>query len=705
MMETTISASGLDTFSNVDLALQNDGSFVVSWEGQHRGPLTQTISGQTFTTSNAILSVGAYVQRFDASGQPLAPPDLLASEAGQSFDLTERGVSAAASSSGTLVAYLSASSSTASPQQIVVKASAELFTTGQDKVNFNALTPEQTLAVRSLSSVSALYNALAGDDVITLPDDVHAEDIGRVTGVPISFVLNNSSFVFHGGAGADTFDFTKSKGLNGYAAGETLYINGDVPATDASTTAPYSTPALDDTLNLPGAPGDYRFAVQYGGTLAATHTVVSRNTVTSAGPATPVNIDAANIERVAFEAPISNTVTLYTPDKRVSGSLYGEAAKLSGEVYGPNDVFHSADALASTRVRPGENVFVGSQAVVRGWHEVSAMETGLPPADFGNFPGLSYSFANGLYQGQSLSLPGGQEDALVLSGLVNGKRTLMIAIRGTDEAADLLDYGSFLNSAFPKLAPLFGAVQAYAQDAKNGIERVVVTGHNLGASLAQLFAGKLALSAPVDVFTFGSPGAETLGASSASNQMNFVHTDDPVATILSVAAQITAAKVDAVEKAVFGVVASFLPSLLSVKSRSGNDAFLNSDASSSKLSLEEHRMSGYQADLNKLIAYANDPASSFQSNSFAGALRKGEIYRSAAPQIATGNGTSSGSILNVDVADEYVLGDLNADDTIVWNGAYSKLKDIDGGGGTGPLAFGFKGGDVLSLTLGVWKSH
>ena len=71
MALVTISASGLNTFTDADVALQADGSFVVAWEGQTRGQLG--------TDPTAILSEGIYVQRFAADGQAMTDPVLLAS--------------------------------------------------------------------------------------------------------------------------------------------------------------------------------------------------------------------------------------------------------------------------------------------------------------------------------------------------------------------------------------------------------------------------------------------------------------------------------------------------------------------------------------------------------------------------------------------------------------------------------------------------
>ena len=65
----TISAPGLDTFSDVDVALQADGSFLVTWEGQTRGQLGRI--------PTAILVDGVYAQRFAADGQPITDAVLL----------------------------------------------------------------------------------------------------------------------------------------------------------------------------------------------------------------------------------------------------------------------------------------------------------------------------------------------------------------------------------------------------------------------------------------------------------------------------------------------------------------------------------------------------------------------------------------------------------------------------------------------------
>ena len=558
-----------------------------------------------------------------------------------------------------------------------------LFTTNSDVVDFNALTPDQAYAVATQPD---LYHALAGNDVITLPDDANAASLVPGSTAPVTFDLTQT---FHAGDGADTFDFTKDQGLNSYRAGETLHIDGDAPAPGADLSKSFATPSLVDKLVLPGSPGDYTFAVQYASTQSATHTLVSRSSATAAGPAIPVNIDTADIERVTFANAVANIVALSLSNLYAGGNLYAEAAELDKEVYGPNGFHVVPDGLASSGNSPNENIHVGDQAVARGWHEVSALELGMAPADFGQLS-VSYSFANGFYQAQA-SLPGvgGQEDALVLIGIVGSERTLVVSIRGTDEASDFLDYGSFRDNAFPKLEPLLAAVLAYVQDPRNGIQRVVVTGHSLGGGLAQLFGAGLQTAVPVDVFTFGSPGAE---ASGPASEINFVHTDDPVAAVVPGVSQ------SQVVNALFGAAASaLLPSTILSKSRSGSDVLINSDISSSRLSLAEHRIDGYVSDVDKLVAYAHDGASSFSTDPFASAILTGAIYTSKVPQIALGNGTSAGGVMNVDRGDRYVLGDLGKDDDIVWNGLSSVNKDIDGGGSKTLY------GDKLILTSGSWS--
>lgn len=555
-----------------------------------------------------------------------------------------------------------------------------LFTTGNDIVDFNLLNGNQIAAVGTAApSYDALYNALAGNDTITLPDDAHAENLlkdnpgaGSATLVPFDLART-----FHGGPGADTFDFAKDQGLNGYAAGKTLHIDGDTPAMGASAAAPYLTPTLDDTLKLPGSPGDYTFTVNYASALSGTHTVVSRSSVTTAGPAIPVNIDTANIELVTFAKPLVNLITLDKQD------IYAEMARLCAEVYGPlKSNTHGNEPLASGFVdgdattygaEDGTNkpfdpvastVHVGDRAVARGWHEVSAMELGLPPGslDLQGYGGLRWSFANGLYQaigptGAPSYFPTTEANALVLSGVVGGQRTLCVIFRGTDETSDFGDYIDFRANHYDKFAPLVAALKTYVGDKNNQISQLLIGGHSLGGGVAQIFANEIgSMVQDTRLFTFGSPGAET---PASVPQVNFFQTGDPVATVLSVASQPdtligAAAHVVAYAAAVAvisagiqtgitglvseGVEAAKLMAQLQPKKRSGVDVPIGSDlftaAPVSARVLDrvfaEHSMgldnradvvgAGYVSHIDKLVDYARDAASPFASSSMAGAM-------------------------------------------------------------------------------------
>jgi hypothetical protein len=73
----------------------------------------------------------------------------------------------------------------------------------------------------------------------------------------------------------------------------------------------------------------------------------------------------------------------------------------------------------------------------------------MAPADFGQVPDLQYSFVNGLYQAikpsDSFLGNSSEGDAMVLTGVVNGQRTLAVVFRGTDQIADFNDYVNFGN--------------------------------------------------------------------------------------------------------------------------------------------------------------------------------------------------------------------------------------------------------------------
>jgi len=104
----------------------------------------------------------------------------------------------------------------------------------------------------------------------------------------------------------------------------------------------------------------------------------------------------------------------------------------------------------------------------------------------------------------------------------NGNRSVHVCIRGTDAESAVSEFRSRLNFLFGYLLGVYpwinryatayerlvDAICRYAQDPKNSISRVVLSGHSLGGAAAQTLSARIAdHGLPVDVITFGSPGA------------------------------------------------------------------------------------------------------------------------------------------------------------------------------------------------------
>lgn len=143
-----------------------------------------------------------------------------------------------------------------------------------------------------------------------------------------------------------------------------------------------------------------------------------------------------------------------------------------------------------------------------------ALPTGFAPAVL---PGLP---ASGLFQN-------GNAAALVATANLEGKETIVIAFRGTDDQTDSLHDLQNINLDYPLFAGLVAQVDFAA--ATYGFDQVVVTGHSLGGAFAQLYLqahpdrpGGLTF----DAVTFGSPGA-ILPAGGDARPANYIIADDP----------------------------------------------------------------------------------------------------------------------------------------------------------------------------------
>jgi hypothetical protein len=208
------------------------------------------------------------------------------------------------------------------------------------------------------------------------------------------------------------------------------------------------------------------------------------------------------------------------------GNVFGELAELSLEAYGAG--------------RPEPYVWQGggtpaaeALALARGWVPLNASDFGIAPtADPAS--GLRYQFINGFYQADIAGKPG-TANAYVLQGTVNGEETLLVAFRGSDELpGDNFDYLDF-NRSFAKFAAIDKPLLDYVDDSSHGIQQVLVTGHSLGASMADQFMEQDGVrgDARFKAVTFGSPGGDFPAdvRETAENDpriVDFAHTHDAV---------------------------------------------------------------------------------------------------------------------------------------------------------------------------------
>src|SRR5262249_17925772 len=144
-----------------------------------------------------------------------------------------------------------------------------------------------------------------------------------------------------------------------------------------------------------------------------------------------------------------------------------------------------------------------TKAKSRNWHAISPQELNITGQ-----VGITYTFLDGVHDGIP-PLPTTHGTALVLQGVIEDKKTLAIAFRGTDNPGDVLQWPT-PDQYFATFLPLISALPEYIR--KNSIQQVLVTGHSLGAAMVQDFLGfPLAGVSPsiVKGYTWGSPGGDT----------------------------------------------------------------------------------------------------------------------------------------------------------------------------------------------------
>jgi hypothetical protein len=484
------------------------------------------------------------------------------------------------------------------------------------------------------------------------------------------------------GLGTTVFDY-ETNGFTGFAAGtkQTITFGNEFLPGVLS---------LDMTLKLPGSAGDYSFAgiVPDDQVNHISLTIKTKFT-------TPIELDTTAIQHLRFGDLATNLVAL------TANTVAVEMLQLATEVYGnKTPLQHKIEPLA---YQSGYYAGVAAAAASRNWHPVEAAELDLLPADYNAVGTIRYSLVDGFYAaydtGDSLLHDSSEADALVLTGVVEGKRTLAIVFRGTDQYADFADFLNF-GTYYAKYAPLIAALKTYVGNVQNGIQQILVGGHSLGAGAVQYFMSQFPDTAAYSVraFTDGSPGSDT-GVATDSRIDNFVHPEDPVAGLvipvtslpgkLAISSLITAVTAASFGlPPLLGVPAITLGTTLNVilwsasqRLRLGTDIIID-DQFMQTYTLAAHSSVLYEADLAQIAGFADDTASPFYGSALAAALRAGTMY--------TGNtvrlGLTHGGVLTIDARDNYDLGSDGDDKFVIPQSQLgSTMHVIDGGTGINRL--------------------
>lgn len=327
-----------------------------------------------------------------------------------------------------------------------------------------------------------------------------------------------------GGTGADLFQFTNG---NNRPNGETL----------PPTVAIMDFNAADgDTIRLRdfGGLGDFG-PIEFLGELTTAPNFSSQNTLVwykTFANHTELYVDvhgdgidstisllgsqSLNVSNNSFQDIFSTSAT-FTNDVTSRGSIYTDFALLAKSAGSP------------------------STATELGWTAVSNAALGLT---FGETTadGLAWDYSNGLYSARNLVATspnvvfGAEANVLVLEGLYQGKKTLSLSFRGTDNPDDAQDYLD-TERHYEKYHVILTAVEQLV--ATGDYESIFIAGHSLGGAMAQRFLFEygdqyIANGIEIKTVTFGSPGSEAddlSGDPFRFDIVDFVERADPVSSV------------------------------------------------------------------------------------------------------------------------------------------------------------------------------
>jgi len=172
------------------------------------------------------------------------------------------------------------------------------------------------------------------------------------------------------------------------------------------------------------------------------------------------------------------------------------------------------------------------------WHLITSNELGIDTVNLHGPGGVKYAYSDGFYQaiktGDLLSNDPSEADAIIVSGVVNGKRTLAIAFTGTDQKSDWLDYANFADY-YAKYTPLISAIKQFIDS--GAVDQILVSGHSLGGAMVQDFMEDPKLFGDPHfnalAWTIGSPGSDNISQDTVDPRItNFYHTLDPVFALI-----------------------------------------------------------------------------------------------------------------------------------------------------------------------------
>jgi Ca2+-binding RTX toxin-like protein len=151
---------------------------------------------------------------------------------------------------------------------------------------------------------------------------------------------------------------------------------------------------------------------------------------------------------------------------------------------------------------------VSIASALPGWSPLTDSQLGLSL-------GSNESFANGIYTDNGASV-------LLESATIDGANTLLVSFRGSATAQDWIDDFKNINDHYTNFSNIAAAIRAISSQ----YDQVVVTGHSLGGSMAQMFMEETSGDKYL-AMTFGAPGTVQKKAASDSRIVNFINAQDP----------------------------------------------------------------------------------------------------------------------------------------------------------------------------------